>query len=123
MKTPLKAAFVGGIVILFAALSADVSVAQTAPPAPAASPPPAAAAAPAAPLSEADQAALKADPDCKPAEVACAWTSCYPLADKWNGSNSACLVASCKITKGSACMPDLISDLNDPDRQANKGTK
>lgn len=123
MKTPLKAAFVGGIVILFAALGADVSVAQTAPPAPAASPPPAAAAAPAAPLSEADQAALKADPDCKPAEVACAWTSCYPLADKWNGSNSACLVASCKITKGSACMPDLISDLNDPDRQANKGTK
>jgi hypothetical protein len=122
MKTPLKAAWLGGIVTLCLVLDPSAGMAQSA--APAASPAPAAAApAPAAPLSDADQAALKADPDCKPADVACAWTSCYPLADKYNGSNSACLVASCKITKGSACMPDLISDLNDPDRQANKGTK
>jgi hypothetical protein len=123
MKMPLKAAWLGGIITLSLALGPSAGVAQSA--APAASPAPAAAApaAPAAPLSDADQAALKADPDCKPADVACAWTSCYPLADKYNGSNSACLVASCKIAKGSACMPDLISDLNDPDRQASKGTK
>ena len=123
MKAPLKAVWLGGIVTLYLALGATAAMAQSA--APAASPAPAAAAAPAveAPLSDADKAALKADPDCKPADVACAWTSCYPLADKYNGSNSACLVASCKITKLSACMPDLISDLNDPDRQASKGTK
>src|ERR1700712_5091503 len=106
MKMSLKAVWLGGVITLSLALGPSTGMAQSA--APPASPAPAAAApAPEAPLSEADQAALKADPDCKPADVACAWTSCYPLADKYNGSNSACLVASCKITKGSACMPDL----------------
>ena len=122
MKLPLRAVWAGGIFALCLAFGPGSGAAQGAgpasPPPPVSLPPPATT----APMSQADEAALKADPDCKPADVACAWSACYPLADKWNGSNSACLADSCKM-KDKACVQDLVSDLYDPDRQASKGTR
>jgi hypothetical protein len=63
----------------------------------------------------ADPAALKADPNCKAPDVACAWSHCNPLASKWQ-SYRACITDSCHVQQES-CISDLIIDLNDPDRQ------
>jgi hypothetical protein len=72
-------------------------------------------------LSTADAAALKADPDCPSAAVACAWSQCYPLTSKWT-SYSSCVAGSCQV-KDKACVMDLIQDLYDPDRQRSRGAR
>jgi hypothetical protein len=86
------------------------------PPTPPATAPPA----PAAP-SVADIAATKADPNCQPAAVECTWAHCYPLDPKFT-SYSACIATNCQM-KDKECVMDLISDLYDPDREKNKGTR
>ena len=72
-------------------------------------------------LSGADAAALKADPDCQPAAVACAWSQCYTLTSKWT-SYTGCVAGACQV-KDKACVMDLIQDLYDPDRQRSRGTR
>ena len=72
-------------------------------------------------LSTADAAALKADPNCQPAAVACAWSQCYPLNSKWT-SYSSCLADSCQM-KERACVMDLIQDLYDPIRERSRGVR
>jgi hypothetical protein len=72
-------------------------------------------------LSAADAAALKADPGCQPAAVACAWSHCYPLGSKWT-SYSGCIADSCQV-KDKACVMDLIQDLYDPDRERHRGLR
>jgi hypothetical protein len=108
MSAFLKAASIGGLVLVFAGLGAGAGSTQTS-----ATPPPAASAPPAAAVSPAD---LKANPDCKlPADIACAWSHCYPLPGKWK-STSACIVGSCKVRE-QECTNDLIQDVLDPDRE------
>ncbi|HZZ86998.1 MAG TPA: hypothetical protein VFE13_01565 [Caulobacteraceae bacterium] len=92
--------------------AATSAVATPAGPPPAATP---------ARLSTADAAALKADPDCQPEAVACAWSQCYPLTSKWT-SYSGCIAGSCQV-KDKACVMDLISDLYDPGRQRSRGAR
>jgi hypothetical protein len=72
-------------------------------------------------LSSADAAALKADPNCQPAAVACAWSQCYPLSSKWT-SYSGCIAGACQMTER-ACSMDLISDLYDPVRERSRGAR
>src|SRR4029077_1569625 len=72
-------------------------------------------------LSVADAAALKADPNCQPAAVACAWSQCYPLTSKWTGYSS-CIAGACQ-TKEKACVMDLIQDLYDPRRGRTRGAR
>jgi hypothetical protein len=72
-------------------------------------------------LSVADAAALKADPNCQPAAVACAWSQCYPLNSKWT-SYSKCLEGSCQMTER-ACVMDLLDDLYDPVRERSRGAR
>jgi hypothetical protein len=72
-------------------------------------------------LTAADAAALKADPNCQPAAVACTWSQCYPLASKWS-SYSSCIAGSCQV-KEKACVMDLIQDLYDPERERSKGAR
>jgi hypothetical protein len=102
--------------------------AQTGAAGPAAGPATAAAASPGdqsaqtpAHLTAADTAALKADPDCQPAAVACSWSQCYPLSSKYS-SYTACIGGSCQV-KDKTCVMELIQDLYDPDRQRSKGTR
>ena len=114
MSAFLKAASIGGFVLVFGILGVGAGSTQTssAPPPPAAAPPAAAATA-----SPAD---LKANPSCKaPADIACAWSHCYPLTAKWK-STSACVAGSCKV-RDQSCSNELIQDLLDPDREAAHG--
>jgi hypothetical protein len=69
----------------------------------------------------ADAAAAKADPNCQPTAVACTWAHCYPLDPKFT-SYSACIADNCQM-KDKECVMDLISDLYDPVRERNKGTR
>jgi len=117
MDAFLKAANIGGLVLVFATLATGVGFSQTSPPAVA---PPASTAPPAAPGSAASPEDVKANPHCKlPADIACAWSHCYPLTDKWK-STSACVAGSCKI-RDQDCTNDLIQDLLDPDREKAHG--
>jgi hypothetical protein len=141
MKASLRAAWMGGVVVVLSlVLGASPGSTQGMATAPAATPPPAApptvsappdatapaasatpAAAPATPATAFESAAAKADPDCKVADVSCAWSHCNPLPGKWS-SYHGCLTDSCKVTD-QACMGDLIMDLSDPDRQRSNGQK
>ena len=122
MSAFLKAASIGGLVLVFVVLGAGSGSAQSgaaAPPGATSAPPatvtPASSAGPAA--SAAD---IKANPDCKAAaDIACAWNHCYPLSDKWK-STSACVAGSCKVHDQS-CSNSLIQDLLDPDREKAHG--
>ena len=67
----------------------------------------ASAAPPAAASSSTDAADATADPDCKPADIACAWTQCYPMNQAKFKSNTA-ISQSCKI-KADACTPELAA--------------
>ena len=92
MKAFLRAAGIGGLVLAGAVFVAGVGVAQG----PASSSPPAAAPAtpPASTATAADDA--KADPACRPAEIACAWSSCYPINESKYHSLTACITQNCK---------------------------
>jgi hypothetical protein len=127
MRASLQAARIGGLVALLAVLGPDAGSAPggagaqplTAVPAPTTAPPPPSQPISALPLSAADRAAAKADPDCQVTDVACAWSHCNPLGKQWQ-SYHACIVDSCKVQDRS-CMGDLIMDLNDPARQKTGG--
>jgi hypothetical protein len=117
MKASWRAACIGGVVVLSAVLAAVSGVAQetASPPGP-----PAAASPPATPeAAPAPAPAASPDPDCKPADIACAWKHCNPLGSQWQ-SYHACIVESCHVD-AQACQIDLIQDLNDPDRQKTGG--
>jgi hypothetical protein len=123
MKAFLKAASIGGLVLVFAGLNAGAGHSQTNAPAPASqAQAPAAETAPASSGADAGVSAadIKANPDCKsPADIACAWSHCYPLTNKWR-STSACIGGSCKI-RDQSCTNDLIQDVLDPDREKTHG--
>ena len=126
MGAPSRAVRIGGLVAVCVWLGAGPGSAQSGAGPPATAPAAeSSAATPAAPtparLSAADAAALKADPDCQPAAVACAWSQCYPLTSKWS-SYSSCIAGSCQM-KDKACVMDLIQDLYDPDRQRSRGAR
>lgn len=119
MRASLGAVWFGGLVALCVLAGSGSGAAQgnTGPPAtPAVAP-----AAPAAASSVADAAAAKADPNCQPTAVACTWAHCYPLDPKFT-SYSACIADNCQM-KDKECVMDLISDLYDPVRERNKGTR
>lgn len=124
MRAPSRPVRIGGLIAACLWLGAGPGSAQNTAEAPATSAAsavaPSAAATPAR-LSVADAAALKADPDCQPATVACAWSQCYPLTSKWT-SYSSCLAGSCQM-KERACVQDLLQDLYDPDRQRSRGAR
>jgi hypothetical protein len=125
MMLSLRAACIGGLVALSSILGCGSGFAQTAAAGQTAPPPvaaaPVAAAPGPAPLSIADAAAAKADPHCQASDVSCSWNHCYPLSDKWH-SYSACIADACHV-KVQDCVMELIQDLYDPDREANKGTR
>jgi hypothetical protein len=114
MGVSLKAAGIGGVVVLCVALGAVSGSAQTSGGGAAAGPPPTALAA-SSPGAAAD---AKADPNCPLPDVDCAWKQCYPLADKWK-SYTACLSTACHV-KQQTCIQDLIQDLYDPDREKSR---
>jgi hypothetical protein len=126
MGAPSRPIHIGGLIAVCLWLGADSGSAQSGVDAPAANATNAASttAQPAptpARLSLTDAAALKADPNCQPAAVACAWSQCYPLSSKWTGYSS-CLADSCQM-KEKACVMDLISDLYDPVRERSRGAR
>jgi hypothetical protein len=125
MRAPSRAVPIGGLIAVCLWLGAGPGSAQSTVEAPATNatsttPAPPVAATPAR-LSVADAAALKADPDCQPAAVACAWSQCYPLTSKWT-SYSSCIAGSCQM-KEKACVLDLLQDLYDPDRERSRGAR
>ena len=114
MKRFLLAVAIGGLAMSALLLLEPVAgSAQGSATAPAATPPPTST------PSITDATAAKFDPDCKTADVACAWSHCNPLAQKWQ-SYRACIDAGCHVQPQS-CLGDLIMDLNDPDRQKTGG--
>jgi hypothetical protein len=117
MRAFLKAVAVGGFVVVSSAFVADVGSAQ----APAATPPPAAATPPAAPPVDAATAAAdaKADPDCKPAQIACGWSNCYPINQTKYPSLTACVLKNCNVSD--ECKSQLVQDIFDPDREQSRG--
>jgi hypothetical protein len=126
MGAPSRPIRVGGLIAACLWLGAGQGSAQTGVGAPAAnSTGPASTttqpAATPARLSVADAAALKADPNCQPAAVACAWSQCYPLSSKWT-SYSKCLEGSCQMTERT-CVMDLLDDLYDPVRERSRGAR
>jgi hypothetical protein len=124
MRAPSRAVRIGGLIAVCLWLGAGPGSAQSTIDAPAtnatSSTAPPVAATPAH-LSVADAAALKADPDCQPAAVACAWSQCYPLTSKWT-SYSSCVAGSCQV-KEKACVLNLLQDLYDPDRERSRGAR
>ena len=122
MRAPSRPILVGGLIAACLWLGAGPGSAQSGADAPAANGAATTQPAPTpARLSAADTAALKADPNCQPAVVACAWSQCYPLNSKWT-SYSSCLADSCQMTER-ACVMDLLQDLYDPVRERSRGAR
>jgi hypothetical protein len=125
MGAPSRPILIGGLIAVCLWLGAGPGAAQGGGDAPAANSTSAASTTQPAPtparLSAADAAALKADPNCQPAAVACAWSQCYPLTAKWTGYSS-CIAGACQM-KEKACVMDLIQDLYDPVRERSKGAR
>jgi hypothetical protein len=126
MGAPSRAVRIGGLIVVCILIGGSPGSAQTgastpAPASAASTPAPAGDAATPAHLTAADAAALKADPNCQPAAVACTWSQCYPLTSKWT-SYSSCIAGSCQV-KEKACVMDLIQDLYDPDRERSRGAR
>jgi hypothetical protein len=122
MRASLQAVRIGGLVALLAILGPDAGSGlggAGAQPQTVVQAPTTAAPTPPPPLSAADRAAAKADPDCQAADVACAWSHCNPLGRQWQSYHS-CIVDSCHVQERT-CMGDLIMDLNDPARQKTGG--
>ena len=119
MRAFLKAGGIGGFVVVCAAFVADVGSAQApasgAPPAPAASPE----TSPAPPDAASAAADAKADPDCKPAQIACGWSNCYPINQTKYPSLTSCVVKNCNV--GDECKSELVQDIFDPDREQSRG--
>ena len=114
MSAFLRAAAIGGFVVVCSAFVADAGSAQ----APASGAP----AAPAASPADTDAAAAdaKADPSCKPTEISCAWTQCYPIDQTKYPSLTACITKSCNVSDQD-CKKQLVLDVYDPDREQAKG--
>lgn len=123
MTASPRAAWIGVLTVLCTVVGAGSGSAQggDGPPAASAAPASTAAAAPSTPSAPSafDAAAAKADPDCKAADVACAWSHCNPLGRQWP-SYHRCIADSCHVEQQS-CFGDLIMDLNDPVRQKTGG--
>jgi hypothetical protein len=113
MRAFLKAASIGGFVVVCSAFLAAVGSTQT----PISS-------APAASMAPTDDAAAaadaKADPSCKPAQIACAWSGCYPIDHTKYPSLSSCIVKACNVSDDD-CKKQLVQDVYDSDREQAKG--